>query len=329
MGGGSQDLASIGPIADLARVVRGETSRQEYVATHGHRHANENELAQPRPYEDPGWLERRIVEFENSPVDIEGLLQRREAEFEAAWARFAARHPGRAKSLRRKIDGFMEALHKREAVRGAVTRWAGVVRTFFLRAGELLGIGDNVFFVTSEELLAALSGDRTSIACVAARRETYQKYEALPSYPGWIRGRFDPVQWAADPERRGDFYDARAPMTALSDSRTIQGHPGSAGSVEGTVRIIDTPEEGDHLHAGEILVAVTTNVGWTPLFPRAAAVITDVGAPLSHAAIVARELGIPAVVGCGSATTRLRNGDRVRVDGGRGRVEIVQRSRDA
>jgi pyruvate,water dikinase len=70
-------------------------------------------------------------------------------------------------------------------------------------------------------------------------------------------------------------------------------------------------------------VAVTTNVGWTPIFPRAAAVVTDVGAPLSHAAIVARELGIPAVVGCGSATTRLRTGDRVRVDGGQGTVEIL------
>ena len=70
-------------------------------------------------------------------------------------------------------------------------------------------------------------------------------------------------------------------------------------------------------------MAVTTNVGWTPIFPRAAAVVTDVGAPLSHAAIVARELGIPAVVGCGNATMRLKTGDRVRVDGGRGTVEIL------
>jgi pyruvate,water dikinase len=93
--------------------------------------------------------------------------------------------------------------------------------------------------------------------------------------------------------------------------------------VEGSVRVLDGPEQGDQLQAGEILVAVTTNVGWTPLFPRAAAVVTDVGAPLSHAAIVARELGIPAVVGCGSATTRLHNGDRVRVDGGNGIVEIL------
>ena len=90
------------------------------------------------------------------------------------------------------------------------------------------------------------------------------------------------------------------------------------------MRVIATFEEGDQLQAGEILVTILTNVGWTPLFPRAAAVVTDVGAPLSHAAIVARELGIPAVVGCGIATMRLKTGDRVRVDGGKGLVEILK-----
>ena len=69
-----------------------------------------------------------------------------------------------------------------------------------------------------------------------------------------------------------------------------------------------------------------TNIGWTPIFPRAAAVVTDVGAPLSHAAIVARELGIPAVVGCGDATTRLHGGDLIRVDGGKGTVEVLHRA---
>jgi pyruvate,water dikinase len=84
------------------------------------------------------------------------------------------------------------------------------------------------------------------------------------------------------------------------------------------------PEQGRQLQHGEILVAVQTDVAWTLLFPRAAAVITDVGAPLSHAAIVARELGIPAVVGCGDATARLKTGDRVRVDGAQGTVEILK-----
>jgi pyruvate,water dikinase len=72
-----------------------------------------------------------------------------------------------------------------------------------------------------------------------------------------------------------------------------------------------------------VLVTTVTNIGWTPLFPRAAAVVTDVGAPLSHAAIVARELGIPAVVGTGTATSVLHTGDRVRVDGSRGTAEVL------
>jgi len=65
------------------------------------------------------------------------------------------------------------------------------------------------------------------------------------------------------------------------------------------------------------------NLYWTPIFPKAAAIITDIGAPLSHAAIVARELGIPAVVGCTNATSRLKTGDKVLVDGGHGKVQIL------
>jgi pyruvate,water dikinase len=138
-----------------------------------------------------------------------------------------------------------------------------------------------------------------------------------------IRGAFDPFQWAADLNRRNDIYDATTTIP-LSTSDIIRGFAGAAGRVEGQVHVLDGPEQGDQLQVGEILVAVTTNVGWTPLFPRAGAVITDVGAPLSHAAIVARELGIPAVVGCGDATTRLKTGDYVRVDGGTGTVTILQ-----
>lgn len=113
------------------------------------------------------------------------------------------------------------------------------------------------------------------------------------------------------------------PFAEESDSETLKGHAGAAGRVEGIVRILASPEEGEKLLPGEILVATTTNIGWTPLFPKAAAIITDIGAPLSHAAIVARELGIPAVVGCTNATVRLKTGDRVLVDGGQGRVQIL------
>ncbi len=110
----------------------------------------------------------------------------------------------------------------------------------------------------------------------------------------------------------------------MSEGRVaIRGFPGSAGVVEAPVRVLGDVADGAELQPGEVLVTTVTNVGWTPLFPRAAAVITDVGAPLSHAAIVARELGIPAVVGCGNATMRLKTGDRVRVDGTAGTVEVL------
>ena len=79
---------------------------------------------------------------------------------------------------------------------------------------------------------------------------------------------------------------------------------------------------------GEILVTRATNVGWTVAFHKVSAIVTDIGAPLSHAAIVAREFGIPAVVGCRNATTVLKTGDVVTVDGAKGTVSVVNHTGD-
>jgi pyruvate,water dikinase len=87
------------------------------------------------------------------------------------------------------------------------------------------------------------------------------------------------------------------------------------------VRVIRGPDEFDELQPGEILVAPMTAPAWTPLFSRAAAVVTDVGSAAAHASIIAREYGIPAVVGCGDATARLHTGMHVTVDGSTGNVE--------
>jgi pyruvate,water dikinase len=202
-----------------------------------------------------------------------------------------------------------------------------VARTWVLRAGELTGHGDDLFYLELPEIFGLLRGERAPLDRVPARRAVYETYTALPSYPTLIRGRFDPMLWAADPDRRVDYYDEHAAAaTAIGVEDAITGFPGAAGVVEGTARVLRTPEDGGQLGDGEILVTTVTNIGWTPIFPRAGAVVTDVGAPLSHAAIVARELGIPAVVGCGNATTRLRSGDRVRVDGGAGTVEVLARA---
>ena len=106
-----------------------------------------------------------------------------------------------------------------------------------------------------------------------------------------------------------------------SERAIVAGSPASPGRATGVVRVIRGPSEFDELQPGEILVAPLTAPAWTPLFLRAAAVVTDVGGAAAHASIIAREYGIPAVVGCGDATARLRTGMRVSVDGSTGNVE--------
>ncbi len=323
-------LESLGPMAGLGQVLRGELTREEYLERYGHRGVNEGEAAWPRPMEDPHWLERQLAEWQRHPADVDALLARQRAAYAAAWERFRQEHPDKVKRMQKRLSQAAEAARRREAMRSEGTRGMTVLRAFALRAGELLGIGEDVFFLTIDELLAALAAQRPVLPDLPARREAHRRLRALPPYPAIICGRFDPFAWAADPGRRSDIFIAGqqvAPATAShgdKDSRAITGAAGALGVVEGTVRRLDSLDESAQLQPGEVLVTAMTNIGWTPLFPRAAAIVTDLGAPLSHAAIVARELGIPAVVGCGDATMRLKTGDRVRVDGGKGLVEIIQ-----
>jgi phosphohistidine swiveling domain-containing protein len=229
--------------------------------------------------------------------------------------------------MQRRLEAVAQAVRQRETVRTESARLVHVFRAWALRAGELTGVGADIFFLTGQEVIALLEGDRSACRLIPLRKATYERYRALPPYPAIILGRFDPFQWAADPNRRSDIYNANASAVAsTTDSgNTLTGFPGALGVVEGTVRRLERLEDSPELQPGEILVTQLTNIGWTPLFPHAAAIVTDLGAPLSHAAIVARELGIPAVVGCGDATMRLKTGDRVRVDGGQGQVEILSR----
>ncbi len=347
--GASGDLASLGPLLALSRLRRGEIDRETYLHDWGHRFADEFEVSTPRPAEDPTWLDRQLATDGPDPQD---LLTRQAAARDAAWRRLTAAHPAKAPALGRKLAALAEATRGRERARSEMVRGFAVLRAFLVRAAALTG--HDVFFLSLDETLTLLAGDPTPTAGIPARRRAYRRYRALPPYPTLIRGHFDPTSWAADPNRRQDVFDASAtprgttpPGTAhvgsaatpsggpashtdapavpsdASVRRTreaVSGFPGAAGVVEGVARVIMSVTDGDALREGEILVTTVTNIGWTPLFPRAAAVVTDVGAPLSHAAIVARELGIPAVVGCGNATTRIRTGDRVRVDGAQGTV---------
>ncbi len=320
-------LASLGLVAGIAQVANGRLDREAYWEQYGHRGPHEFELSVPRPVENPDWLEQQLAQFAASPVDVEEMLARQRAEFDAAWERFRTRFPRKAKSMKRRIDEMGRRARRREKGRSEYVRDRWLMRLFALRAGELTGLGEDIFFLASDEVVRALSDKETAVKHIPARKQTYEKYKALPPYPSAIRGRFDPFQWAADPQRRSDVYDAQSPLESAAkepgDANVIVGAPGAAGRVEAVVRRLDDPADGEKLQAGEVLVTTQTDIAWTTLFPRAAAIVTDVGAPLSHAAIVARELGIPAVVGCGNATMWLKTGDRVRVDGGNGIVEVL------
>ena len=320
---GANHLASLGLLLGLAQLERGEIDRATFARQYGHRGPHEFEVSLPRPVEDPDWIDQQLAALREAPMDVQTLLVRQKEAQVAAWERFQQRYPRKAVGMRRRIDKASAVFHEREAARSEVIRVFRVIRAFVLRAGELTGRGDALFFLSIDEMLAVLGGDETALKRIPTRRALYERYRALPPYPTLIRGHFDPFKWAADPRRRSDVFDASG-GTRASESLTITGFPGVEGVVEGRARVIATAEEGDQLQPGEILVTIVTNVGWTPLFPRAAAIVTDVGAPLSHAAIVARELGIPAVVGCGNATMRLHSGDWVRVDGRQGTVELLR-----
>ncbi|MGI9059096.1 MAG: PEP/pyruvate-binding domain-containing protein [Ktedonobacteraceae bacterium] len=319
---GTNQLASLGPLQGLTQLMRGEIDRATFARQYGHHSPHLFEISYPRPAEDPQWIDQQLAGLREAPTDIMTLLARQKDAQEAAWDRFQHRYPRQAEKMRGKIARAGRSAHEREAARSEQARVFWPLRAFVLRAGELTGYGEKLFFLSMEEILALLKGDDTALASVAERQAIYAGYCALPSFPALIRGHFDPFQWAANPQRRSDVFDANGKSVPASDA--VTGFPGAPGTVEGRARVVLTVEEGEQLQSGEVLVTTLTNIGWTPLFPRAVAVVTDVGAPLSHASIVARELGIPAVVGCGNATMRLHTGDWLRVNGELGTVEILQ-----
>jgi phosphoenolpyruvate synthase/pyruvate phosphate dikinase len=143
------------------------------------------------------------------------------------------------------------------------------------------------------------------VAFRRARRIQYQQWEL-------------PVTWHGVP----------TPIEAQSHSRTIDlvvGSPGSGGTAEGRVLVVDDPVDSDDLEPGDVLVCRFTDPSWAALFPLAAAVVIDIGGPASHGAMVARELGIPCVIGTGDGSRALQTGDVVRVDGTAGTVTVLER----
>jgi pyruvate,water dikinase len=319
---GNLSLASIEPLIALSKLGDGEINREEYLKRYGHRGPHEFEVSIPGADENPGWIEQQLESFRKSPVDMGSLLAKQQNEYDKAIDRLQQRYPRKYKTIKSKIEEISYAGCIRESLRSELTRTYRVLRAYACKVGDLTGIKDDIFFLYIEEILELLSGRNEALHFIEKRRETHKKYCSLPPYPTLINGRFDIFQWADNPNHRSDLYDSHSKFVQ-SSSDMVKGFAGAAGVVEGIVHKLENMEEGNLLQPGEILVTTVTNIGWTPLFPRAAAIVTDVGAPLSHAAIVARELGIPAVVGCGNATMLLQTGDRVSVDGKNGVVRII------
>ena len=183
------------------------------------------------------------------------------------------------------------------------------------RIAAALGVPQDIeWAIDADGGLWILQGpDGGSTVDVAARRAERDQQARL--VPPLFVGRVHPLLkklWDAFPRMLG---------AVPSDTALVSGAPASPGRASGPVRVIRGPQEFDQLQPGEILVAPTTAPAWTPLFTRAVAVVTDVGSAAAHASIIAREYGIPAVVGCGDATARLKTGMRVTVDGSTGNVE--------
>lgn len=252
-------------------------------------------------------------------ADHAALVETRHAAEEAAFAALAPL-PRRLRAFQRLLADAQHLVPLREEQVAELTIAWPVMRRAVWRIGEelasrgVIGEPGDIFFLTRDEVLSAI-GDGGSAAHVdvAARRSTREQQARL--VPPLIVGRLNPL-----------VKKLFAGMSRLfgavpSDTAVVSGTPASPGRASGPVRVIRGPEQFDELEPGEILVAPLTAPAWTPLFTRAAAVVTDVGSPAAHASIVAREYGIPAVVGCGDATARLRTGMRVTVDGTTGNVE--------
>ena len=257
-----------------------------------------------------------------SPADHQRLVDARIAAEQAVFEALAD-SPRRSRAFRRLLIETQRLVPLREEqVRDLTLPWP-VMRRAVLRIGEALvaagaiATPDDVFFLTRAEALTALAelaapSDPATID-VEGRRALRAAQSML--VPPLFVGRMNPVLrrlWASFPRMLG---------ATRSDSAIVAGVPASPGRATGTVRVIRGPDGFDTLLPGEILVAPLTAPAWTPLFTLAAGVVTDVGNAAAHASIIAREYGIPAVVGCGDATARLRTGMRVTVDGDTGNIE--------
>jgi pyruvate,water dikinase len=219
-----------------------------------------------------------------------------------------------------------------------LTRWWNKIREFGALLAEhgFLHDGEDLFHLTRHEVASALDelaltwatggvalGPNHWPPIVARRKQLLDKLNqwrpppALGVTPDSITDPMTIMLWGVTTERVQEWArqdDGGAELT---------GAAAAPGLVEGIARVIASTEDLADLQDGEILVCGSTSPAWAPIFPKIRATVTDVGGVMSHAAIVCREYGLPAVVGTGRATSRIRSGQTIRVDGSAGVVTIL------
>ncbi|WP_437569448.1 PEP/pyruvate-binding domain-containing protein [Sorangium sp. So ce542] len=340
LAGGVRELDSAGPGIELARVaelvmldrasrerllageVRGPRDLPEgpardalarFLDAYGDRAVREAELATPRWREDPAPVIAMLTaSLRGAPGDPERALARARALADREMAMLETRVSRVELALLRTLVGRAQRyVRLRERMRTWVTRVLGMLRKVALDIDRRLLriepslLPGSVFFCTYEELVTALSSGRADVGhVVRLRRAEHLRDAARPDPPATFIGRPPPVV-----------------LPPASGVRLL-GLPASPGVVEGRARVLEPGAPSlDAVAPGEVLVARTTDIGLSPLFLVAAAVVTELGGPMSHASIVAREYGIPAVVNVPGVTLAIKTGDRLRVDGDRGVVE--------
>jgi pyruvate,water dikinase len=287
-----------------------------FLRRHGHRAVAEIDLGMPRWSDDPKHVLGALANYlrlDDPELAPDTLFARGAVGAEAAVAAVVARvrHRSRVRALavRVALRRVRELSGMRETHKDFLVRLLAHARAELQEVGEVLAARGlltdpaDVFFLDLAEARSALAGadHRTT---VVRRREEYDRE---------VRRRHVP---------RVLLSDGTEPET-LSRPADVEGAligtPASAGTVTATARVVLDPV-GAHLEPGEILVAPSTDPGWTPLFLTAGGLVMEMGGPNSHGAVVAREYGIPAVVGVADATTRITTGQQVTVDGAAGLV---------
>ena len=250
--------------------------------------------------------------------------ERRSAAQQRAREEFAQRAPDHLEELEREFAFGLRANALNEDhnywLDQQVMYWARMdmlAAANHLVAAGVIDARDDIFMLTLAQVRAALAGDTTDLReTVRAAREELDRWADVTP-PGTIGA---PMV----PEMQAGIATMFGQLESTSTERQVRGQSASPGVVTGVARIIASLDDSHRLNDGEVLVTQTTSPPWTPLFGIAAAVVTDAGGPMSHVAIVAREYGIPAVVGTVTATRQIADGQLVRVNGSEGTVDLLE-----